>query len=426
MSSIRRRETRQRGGWTHRSAKPGQRPALLFIVASNVLLGFGFRVWQSLFNNFAIEELGLSAFQISIVQVFREVPGLIGFGAALLALIARELRIASVSVILLGAGIALTGSAGSLDSLIASTVIMSFGFHYFVSTSSSAVLHIVDEERAPRVLGRLSSLSSLAAVAATVVVFFTVGRLGFRPLFYGTGILIAAAALVLDQWSRRNAGSAAMPPQPDVTRLSWLDHVKRPFSALRRRYVLYYALELLMGSRRHIFTTFAVFLLVKEHGVPAQTFTLLLAVTSLLGTLAFRHFGAIIARFGERRVLATSLFLIALVFVGYAYIPLLPILLVLFTADHLLFGFSIALQSYLHKIALSPEDITPNLTLGQSINHVAAVIVPLAGGAIWEAVGARYTFLAGVAIAAVTLLVVSRIGKGDDQPQTEQQAHAQA
>lgn len=35
------------------------RRMLVYLVASNFLLFFGFRVWQTLFNNFAVEKLGI-------------------------------------------------------------------------------------------------------------------------------------------------------------------------------------------------------------------------------------------------------------------------------------------------------------------------------------------------------------------------------
>jgi hypothetical protein len=60
-------------------------------------------------------------------------------------------------------------------------------------------------------------------------------------------------------------------------------------------------------------------------------------------------------------------------------------------------------------ISLGPEEITPNLSLGQTINHIAAVIVPVVGGMVWEAVGAQYTFLAGVAIALLSLMLTLRM-----------------
>ena len=46
---------------------------------------------------------------------------------------------------------------------------------------------------------------------------------------------------------------------------------------------------------------------------------------------------------------------------------------------------------------------------GFKMDHIAAVIVPLVGGVVWEAVGAQYTFLAGVAIALLSLALTLRM-----------------
>jgi len=366
------------------------RLALVVIVLTNFLLSFGFRLWQSLFNNFAVQELGVRADQIGLVQSIREIPGLLGFSVGLLALLLTEMRIAGLSVVLMGIGIALTGRVGSLPGLIASTLVMSIGFHFFLSSNSSAVLLLFGEDDAPRTLGRLSSLSAVTALAGAGVVFLALDALGFRTLFYATGALVAVGGLALLPWGRQ-------PARPVRTRRR---------TPVRRRYWLYYTLEFLMGSRRHIFTTFAIFLLVREYRVTAQTITVLFVINNLIGTFLYQQFGKIIARFGERRMLTLNFALLIFVFLGYAYIPLLPVLYVLFVADQVLFGFRIALSSYFQKIAIRPEEITPNISLGQTINHIAAVIIPVVGGVVWETIGSRYTFLVGVGIAILSLTLV--------------------
>ncbi len=208
---------------------------------------------------------------------------------------------------------------------------------------------------------------------------------------------------------------------------------------LRRRYWLYYLLEFLMGSRRHMFTTFAIFLLVRSYRVTPHTITLLYLINSLIGTYFNTALGRSIIRFGERKVLTLNFILLAFVFALYAIVPgwqalagptfqipglaignwvLFPafpatpglaILLGLFIVDNLLFSFSIALQCYFQKIALGPEEITANISLGQAINHIAALVVPVVGGLVWDSLGSQYTFLAGVGIALVGLLLANWI-----------------
>jgi MFS family permease len=403
------------------------RTLFIVIALSNLLWTLGFRVWESLFNNFAVEDLSISAGQIGLVQAIREVPGLVGFLVGMLALLLVETRIAGLSLLLMGVGIFLTGGTHSLPALIGATLVMSTGFHFFYSSNASAVLLAVGPEEAPQALGRLNSLSSLAAVIGTLFIFATLEGWGYRTLFYVTGAAVVLGGLVLLPLARQ--------PRPARTR--------RQGMSLRRRYWLYYALQFLYGSRRHIFTTFAVYLLVRQYHVTAQTITLLFLINNLIGTYFNQAFGQIVARHGERRVLTVNFILLALIFIGYAFIPgvsglsgpsfVLPplqlrgwvlfpslpvtpallVLVVLFVADNVLVGFSMALECYLQKIALSAEEITPNVALGQTFNHIAAVIVPVVGGVMWESVGPQSTFLAGVVIALVALALTQgmRVGQ---------------
>jgi len=399
------------------------RTALIVIALNNLLLHLGFRLWQSMFNNFAVEELGARADQIGLIQAIREVPGLMGFLVGVLVLFMVEMRIAGLSIVLMGAGIFLTAAARDLPGLIGATLVMSVGFHFFYASNNSAVLLTVGKDRTPRVLGQLNSLAALATALGTLLIFGTLDSLGYRTLFRVGGAVVVIGGLALLPFAQQPVRAKRTGRR----------------TSLRRRYWLYYALQFLMGSRRHIFTTFAVFLLVREYQVTAQIITLLFLLNSLIGTYFHQAFGKIVARFGERRVLTVNFVLLTLVFLGYALIPTLDvlerptfqvpemsigewvlspalpatpgllILLGLFVADHVLFGFSIALQSYFQKIVSGPEEITPNISVGQTINHIAAVIVPVVGGVVWEAMGAQYTFLAGAAIVLLSLALTLRM-----------------
>jgi predicted MFS family arabinose efflux permease len=91
------------------------------------------------------------------------------------------------------------------------------------------------------------------------------------------------------------------------------------------------------------------------------------------------------------------------VFLGYAYVTYLPALFVLYMVDNILFGFNLALTTYFQKIAVTPEEVTSNLSVGQTIEHIAAVVVPVMGGTVWELYGSQAPFLVGVGIVLVSL-----------------------
>ena len=133
---------------------------------------------------------------------------------------------------------------------------------------------------------------------------------------------------------------------------------------------------------------------------------------NLINTYASGQLGRLVAHFGERTTLTVNFLLLIGIFLGYAYIPFLPVLYLLFIADSILFGFSLALNTYFQKIAITPKEITSNLAMGQTINHVAALFVPVLGGLIWEAYGPAATFLAGAAVVAVSLICTQWIRTG--------------
>jgi MFS family permease len=372
------------------------------LAVANFFLYLGFNIWQAVFNNFAVEEIGVSAGQIGIIQALRELPGLMGFLLGFLALWFSEMRIMGLSVLLMGLGMAVTGWADGLGILVLGTMIMSIGFHFFYPSNNSVVLMGVGKEEAPKMLGRLQSVSSFAAVIGTLVIWvfiegvqigpLSIPSWGYRTtLFVTGGIVIAGSFLALRNGRRHGT-----------------QREKRKV-VFRRDYWLYYLLTFMMGSRRHIFTTFAIFMLVQVYGISVRETALLFLVNNLISTYAAAQLGKLVARFGERKVLTFNFAGLIGVFLGYAYISYLPVLYALFVLDHIFFGFNLAIESYFQKIARSPQEITSNVSLAQTINHVSALVVPVLGGILWEKVAPSATFLAGVAIAVVSLVLVQFI-----------------
>ena len=357
------------------------RRLLIFIIISNFLLNFGFQVWQTLFNNFAVEELTAGPAAVGLIQAVREIPGLLGFAIAFLALIMSEVRLMSLSIVAMGVGVLLTGQTNSVPTLLVTTFIMSLGFHFFMPSSNSVVLMIMKREDTPKTLGNLGSLGSLASVVGTGAVLLLAAPMGYRNLFTAVGVLVILGGLLLLPFGNRQT------PLPQGRKVR-----------LRRRYWLYYLLSFLLGSRRHIFTTFAVFLLVREYGVSVQTTAMLFLVNSIINVLTLRWTGQLVGKIGERTAMTITFSSLAVIFIGYAFIEVLPVLFGLFILDNIFFGFNVSLSSYFQKIAVSREEITSNLSTQQAIEHIAAITVPLIGGTVWEVYGRQAPFLFGVVI----------------------------
>jgi predicted MFS family arabinose efflux permease len=374
------------------------------LAVANLFLYFGFNIWRGVFNNFAVEVLGVRADQIGLIQSLREVPGLMGFALGFLVLLLSERRVMGLSVLLLGVGLVISGGADTLSVLMLGTMAMSIGFHFFYPSNSSVVLMGVGKDEAPKLLGRLGSVSAIAAALAMVIVWIFVDGLqvgpltvpgwGYRNLLYVTGGVVVVGSF----FAIRNGRTDRQGGQ----------RLKRKV-VFRREYWLYYALTFLMGCRRHIFTTFAIFMLVEVHGISVRQTATLFLINNLVNSYAAAQLGRVVARFGERRVLTFNFVGLIGVFLGYAYVPYLPVLCLLFVLDHIFFGFNLAVDSYFQKIARTPEEITSNVSMAQTINHISALMVPVLGGILWEQVAPSATFLAGAAIAAVSVAFVQLI-----------------
>lgn len=371
---------------------------LFFLLAANLLHTFGHSVWRAMFNNFAVERIGVGADAIGWIQSVRELPGLLAFVVAFLALIFKEMRIMAVSLILLGIGIIFTGQATTISFLLVATLVMSLGFHYFNPGNNGLILMSIKKEETPKVMGQLKSLGAIAAVLASGSVYLFVGSLGYESMFMIVGSLVAIGGVILFIVGK---GGHRLPSQRKVR--------------LRKRYWLFYTLAFLMGSRRHIFTTFAPFLLVQAYGVDVKMMSLLLLINSLMNIYVFQKVGKLVTRFGERAVLTFAFAALIPIFLGYAYVAILPVLCVLFVIDNVLFGFNLAMPTYLQKISVSPEELTANMSLQETINHISAVIVPVAGGTIWILFGAQAPFLAGVGVAVISLLLARLIRTGNTE-----------
>ena len=375
------------------------------VAIASFVLYFGFNIWRALFNNFAVEEIGVSATQIGLIQSLRELPGLMGFLLGFVAIWLSEMRLMGLSVLLMGLGLVTTGWAGGLGSLVLGAMIMSIGFHWFYPSSNSVVLMGVGKEEAPKVLGRLQSVAAFAAVLGTLVIWlfvdgmqigsFSIAPWGYRTTLLITGGLVIAGSLFSLRNGRRQGAQ--------------LEKRKVVF---RRDYWLYYLLTFMMGSRRHIFTTFAIFMLVQVYGISVRETALLFLANSLIGAFVFPQLGKLVARFGERKVLTFNFIGLIFVFLGYAWVENLPVLYALFILDNLFFGLNLAIESYFQKIAHSREEITSNVSMAQTINHVSALVVPVLGGILWEQIAPSATFLAGVIIAVISLVLVQFIRTG--------------
>ena len=344
--------------------------ALLFAMA--IAMPLAFATWSALLNNFVIEAANFDGSYIGWLHSIREIPGFFAVGVIAIIMFMREQVLGLVSLILLGVATAVTAWFPSMGGILTITMLSSIGYHYYETVNQSLQLQWIDKARAPQMLGWLLAAGSGATLLAygLIVLTWEAFDLSYNLVYLVSGGLTAIIAVAC----------FVIYPQFDAP------HPQLKKMVLRKRYWLYYALQFMAGARRQIFIVFAGFMMVERFGFEVHEITALYLINLVINIFAAPIIGRAVAHFGERNTLLFEYMGLALVFLAYGGIYWFGwgVLLAaaLYVIDHIFFALALALKTYFQKIA-DPQDIAPTAAVAFTINHIAAVFLPVLLGYLW-------------------------------------------
>jgi len=374
-----------------------KQPMFQFLMVLTIASSVGLQTWRTLFNNFAVEIVNLQGNHIGIIQSVREIPGFLALLVVFFLLIIKEHKLSALSIVTLGFGVFITGVFPSYTGLIVTTLVMSFGFHYYETTNQSLTLQYFDQKISPWVFGKLRSIASASNIGIGIIIYLLAFCLTYEQMFWMLGALIMGAGF----WGFfKNPTSKNIVPQ-------------RKKMVFRKKYWLYYFLTFMAGARRQIFIAFAVFLLVQKFDYTVQDITALFVINNVINYFLSPMIGKAIIKFGERKILSVEYSSLIFIFIAYAFTDSKLVVALLYILDHIFFNFAIAIRTYFQKVG-DPRDIAPSMAVGFTINHIAAVIIPAIGGLLWI-VDYKIPFIAGAAMSLISLTAVQliRIPKTD-------------
>lgn len=360
-----------------------------FLILISIVVPIAFSTWNALLNNFVIEKAAFTGADIGLLQSVREIPGFLAFTAVFVLLFIREQKFMILALVMLAVGVAITGFFPSVYGLLCTTLLMSVGFHYFETLKQSLSLQWLTKEEAPEMLGKLISIGALASLCTYGVlwVLLELVQLEFKWIYLIAGT-IALMVTVFMWLSFPNFESET----PQTKKL-----------VLRKRYWLYYALTFMSGARRQIFMVFAGFLMVEKFGYSAADITLLFLANYAFNWLFAKKIGRWIGVVGERKALMFEYIGLIFVFVGYALVQTSEMATALYIIDHLFFALALAIKTYFQKIA-DPADMASTAGVAFTINHIAAVVIPVSFGLIWL-VSPAAVFYVGATMAFISFLL---------------------
>jgi predicted MFS family arabinose efflux permease len=374
---------------------------LQLFLAAIFVFGFSQSIVEATFNNYLSETFSISDFQRGFLELPRELPGfLVVFVAALLFFLCSR-RLAALANLLCAFGILFIGTySPNFSIMLIWLFIYSIGQHLFIPVNQSIGMELARDGKTGRRLGQLSGVANFSAIIGSfaILIGFKFFNLNFKISYIIAFLGFLTVALLIFLMPKNR-------PYPAKTKFK-----------LKKEYSLFYWLNILYGTRKQIFLTFAPWVLVTVFKQKTYVVATLLMIGGIIGIFFKPLLGRAIDRFGERFILTAEAVILVFVCLGYGFssnvfpeTTAMYIAFFCYVVDQLLMSVSMARATYLQKIAVTPEDVNQTLTMGVTIDHAFSITVALLGGFIWISWGYQYVFLLGMIIAVMNTFSALRI-----------------
>lgn len=375
-----------------------ERNYFLFLL-STAFIGIAQSVDGAILTNYLKEGLGMTILQRSALEFPRELPGLL-----MVFIIGMLAFLGDVKSMLVGNLIAAIGmfSLGIIPAeyswLVVAIFVYNMGTHIYMPLSNSIAMSFATAGEVGKKLGRMNAVNTVTLVISSAVLWVL---FKFVQISYMTAFSIGAVAFLLSTI-------------PLFFMKSAKTEEKSKRFVFRKEYGLYYWLSVLFGARKQIFITFGPWVLVDTFHQPVTTMVILFFIVSVAGIFVKPWIGHLIDHLGEKWVLSSEAIGCFLVCLGYAFADNLVgqqfawiMICICYVFDQMMNAVSMARATYMKKIALKPEDVSPSLSLGTSIDHIVTMILPIVGGWVWYNAGPngyKYVFMGGAVIALMNLV----------------------
>ncbi|NLE29543.1 MAG: MFS transporter [Phycisphaerae bacterium] len=373
---------------------------MLFLIAV-ACMSMSAGIHDSIFNNFLSDIFHLQAGTRGWLELPRELPGfLVVIMAGVLAALPIN-RVGAIGGVLFMLGMIGMATLGrSFGPMVAVMMIGSAGLHLLQPVTLSIAVATGNAKSRGKRIGLIGALETTGVVIGTSFVWFFFDKvnpqytLGFTLAAVG-GAMVAIIYLTIN-----------------------LKHMHQPRArmVIRKKYSLYYILELLFGARKQIFLTFGPWVLIKVYHQPANSIASLLMIAALIGIVFKPLAGMAIDRFGSRKVLVFDALTLIFVCLGYGYALRIAeqstaelIAKSCFIADNLLFALGSARAVYVSHLTDSHQELTSTLAMGVSINHIVSMLIPAVAGFVWLTFGYEKVFLSAAVLSIIVAVVAGFI-----------------
>ncbi len=381
-------------------------------IAAMMLLTFAEGLSSKIFNNYFKEVYFVDSVQRGLLEIPRESPGILC--VVVMALLAGT---GNLSLIILANALFSFGAlvlgvfSPSYAMMQVFLFICSLGEHLLMPLRDSVGLDLSKEGKSGTFLGTLRGRMNAAYMLASVMVF-----LGFRFGFFwfGEGVIpsfVAAAVFgILGMLCMVRLRSTA-------PRYNKHEPKEKKKLRIRKEYIPYYIVTAVYGCQKRMRIVFAPWIIIELMNMGADVLALLGIAAYFVATLTAPAIGKYLDKNGVKKALRLESIVIAAIFLFSAWATVnvtgkesIPIFFVIcaFVAYVMIIQtdyFGTVHTMLMKKLSLDPQDITENLSMGLSVDHVLAVTVSGILGLMWKAWGPYTVFLFAAAVCAIQYAV---------------------
>lgn len=395
---------------TANSAKFKKATLIYLIVIALVALANGLS--NDVFSNYFKEVYNVTTFQRGLIELPRELPGMLCYIAISSLSFLGDLRTAIITQVLCAIGIIVLGLVTPIFGIMLIFLfINSLGMHLFMPLTDSIAMSLIKSDDVGREMGRFKGVSTAFTMCASLLVFlgFRFGFFSFQAqtkVFFLIGGAAALGAAFFLMILNTMIGSAKTKAERKIK------------FVFRREYKYYYIIAITWGVQKQIMAVFAPWVLIQILFKKADTLAILGMAGAFAGIFFIPALGRWIDRFGLKKMLYVDALSFIFVYLAYgifsagfhsgAFAPTgLPVILIfiLFIIDRMSMQMSIIRTLYLRAIAVTPQDITPTLSIGISMDHIVSISAAMLGGIVWEMWGPQYVFFLAASLSIANLVV---------------------
>ncbi|MCL2008248.1 MAG: MFS transporter [Treponema sp.] len=367
---------------------------------------------DSVISNFFKDAYDVTAVQRGFLEFPRELPGVLCFLIIAIAAPMGDVRLAILAQVLAAIGAVVLGLFTPAFGIMAVFIFVhSLGQHMYMPLQDGIGLSIIGKQDVGKRMGQYSGIRTAFAMLASVLIFFGF-RFGFfsfstplkMPFIIGAVGFVCVIILYMVLLKKYKVQGQPRKKQFQII--------------IRKKYILYYALAVLVGVHRQIMIVYGPWVLIEILSRGADTLAFLSIIGSFIGIFMLPMIGRLADRYGPKIILFSEGILFIFVYIAFGIysngfltgrmaLMGFPVMVVygLYIFERLTMQMGIARTMYLKTIAIDAADITPTLSTGLSMDHVVSIVCAYLGGLVWFNFGPQYVFYIAAGISIFNVIV---------------------